>query len=338
MSTYSDAGVDIDAANRALSMFGPAVAATQDDPRVLNDVGAFGGAFAAAGLGNDPVLVASMDGVGTKVKLAAALDLWDDIGRDLVNHSVNDILVQGARPLFFLDYVATDVLVPETIAKVVEGMAAACREAGCVLLGGETAEMPGVYTTGSLDVAGAIVGVVERDALLPRSDAFTSGDVLVGLPSTGPHTNGYSLIRKLIEGHDLSATLADGRSIGEALLAPHRCYHGEIDALDAAGVAIKGLCHITGGGFPENLPRILPDGLRAVVETSSWETPELFELLVSWGPVAFGEAHRVFNMGIGMIVVVGADQAQAVIDTIGGTVIGSLEVAEAGGAQVELRE
>ncbi len=324
MSTYRDAGVDIDAANHTLDLFKTAVGATQDDPRVLNEVGAFGGAFSAAGLGTDPVLIASMDGVGTKVKLAAQLDRWDDIGRDLVNHSINDILVQGARPLFFLDYVATDVLVPETVAAVVTGMAEACREAGCVLLGGETAEMPGVYTPGSLDVAGAIVGVVERDALLPRMDAMAAGNALVGLASSGPHTNGYSLIRKVIEGHDLNQPLADGTTVADALLAPHRSYREPIDQLDALGVDLLGLCHITGGGFYENLPRVLPDHLAATIDTAAWPTPALFEQLVGWGDIAFDEAHRVFNMGIGLIVIVDAADAATVAETVGGTIIGTL--------------
>lgn len=325
MSTYREAGVDIDAANHTLDLFKAAVGATQDDPRVLNEVGAFGGAFSAAGLGTDPVLIASMDGVGTKVKLAAQLERWDNIGRDLVNHSINDILVQGAHPLFFLDYVASDVLVPETVAAVVTGMAEACREAGCVLLGGETAEMPGVYTSGSLDVAGAIVGVVEREALLPRMDAMAAGNVLVGLASSGPHTNGYSLIRKVIEGHDLDETLGDGTAMGEALLAPHRSYREPISQLDALGVELLGLCHITGGGFYENLPRVLPDHLAAVIDTTTWQTPELFERLIEWGDIAFDEAHRVFNMGIGLILIVDAGDAERVAESCDGTIIGTLE-------------
>ena len=331
MSTYRDAGVDIDAANHTLDLFKESVAASQDDPRVLNDVGAFGGAFHAAALGSDPVLVASMDGVGTKVKLAATLERWDDIGRDLVNHSVNDILVQGAKPLFFLDYVATDVLVPETVAKVVSGMAQACRESGCVLLGGETAEMPGVYTKGSLDVAGAIVGVVERDNLLPRPAKMVAGSVLVGLESSGPHTNGYSLIRKVVEGRDLeSEMLADGRSMAEALMAPHRSYREPVEVLQAEGIAVQGLCHITGGGFPENLPRVLPDHLGAEVDTTSWETPELFRKLVEWGDIEADEAHRVFNMGIGLIVIVASEDGQRVVEHLGGTIIGQLNDDQAG--------
>lgn len=336
MSTYRDAGVDIDAANHTLDLFKESVAASQDDPRVLNDVGAFGGAFHAAALGDDPVLVASMDGVGTKVKLAATLGRWDDIGRDLVNHSVNDILVQGAKPLFFLDYVATDVLVPETVARVVSGMAQACRESGCVLLGGETAEMPGVYTDGSLDVAGAIVGVVERNQLLPRPAEMRAGSALVGLASSGPHTNGYSLIRKVVQGRSLeSEILADGRSMAEALMVPHRSYRDQVEALQAAGVAVQGLCHITGGGFPENLPRVLPDHLGAEVVTSSWETPELFTKLVEWGDIDLDEAHRVFNMGIGLIIIVADEDGSRVADQLGGTVIGRLSEDNPG--QVTLR-
>lgn len=303
MSTYRDAGVDIDAGNRAVELLSEVVAATATD-EVLSEVGAFGGLFAADGLGPGKILVASTDGVGTKVELAARHRRWRGIGTDLVNHCVNDILVQGARPLFFLDYVAAAELVPEVVAEIVGGMADACRARGCALLGGETAEMPGVYVAGAVDVAGTIVGVVDQHELLPAVRSISAGDVLVGMASSGPHTNGYSLIRLLIEDRDVPSAVVD------ALLEPHRCHVDDVARVRERGVRIKALAHVTGGGFFENIPRVLPEHLGARVDVGSWEVPELFRQLVEWGDIADEEAFRVWNMGIGMVAVVAAAEAE----------------------------
>ncbi|MBX3053848.1 MAG: phosphoribosylformylglycinamidine cyclo-ligase [Caldilineaceae bacterium] len=336
-SAYAAAGVDIDAATRAVEMMKASVRATYT-PAVLADVGSFGGLFALTDLPANPVLVASTDGVGTKVKLAAQMGCWEGIGHDIVNHCANDILVQGARPLFFLDYIATSKIVPEHVAAAVTGVADACRAIGCALLGGETAEMPGVYTPGSFDLAGTIVGVVGRDQLLPRSDAMQAGDVLIGLPSVSPHTNGYSLIRKAIEGRDLSAPFDDsGVGLADALLIPHKAYVAEIAALRAAGVAVKGLAHITGGGFLDNLPRILPAGLSARIDRSSWEVPPLFRKLVEWSGIDSTEAYRVWNMGVGMVAVVGADAVASVRAVLPDAVVMGELVITDGAPKVDLR-
>jgi phosphoribosylformylglycinamidine cyclo-ligase len=300
---YQQAGVNIDAGNQAVALMKPAVRATFT-PNVLADVGSFGGLFALANLPPDPVLVASTDGVGTKVKLAAQAGRWRGIGHDIVNHCVNDILVQNARPLFFLDYIASSKLDPNQVAEVVIGVAEACKAAGCALLGGETAEMPGVYVEGAFDLAGTVVGLVSRAALLPVPEAMAAGDVLVGLPSSGAHTNGYSLIRRVIEGRDLNAALDGSTSLLDALLQPHRCYLPEIERLHAANLPLHGMAHITGGGFIENVPRILPAHLAAQVDTTSWEVPPLFAQLVAWSGISHAEAYRVWNMGIGMMLVI----------------------------------
>ena len=305
--TYAAAGVDIEAGNRAVGLMKAAVRATFT-PDVRADVGSFGGLFALNDLPSQPLLVASTDGVGTKVKLAAQHGRWQGIGQDIVNHCLNDILVQGARPLFFLDYIAADKLVPENVAAVVLGMAEACRAAGCALLGGETAEMPGVYTAGSCDVAGTIVGLVDQDALLPRPHEMQAGDLLFGLPSSGPHTNGYSLIRQVLTGRDPQQPLEDGTPLIDAALAPHRSYLTHVEILAEAGIAVKGLAHITGGGLVDNVPRILPAGLRAQIDRRSWHAPPVFRRLLDWSGMALDEAYRVFNMGIGMVVVIRADQ------------------------------
>jgi len=308
---YKLAGVDIDAGQRTVDLMKQAVRSTFT-ANVLADVGAFGGLFALQNLPNQPVLVASTDGVGTKVKLAAQLGRWEGIGHDIVNHCVNDILVQNARPLFFLDYVATSKLVPEVVASVVTGVAHACRAVGCALLGGETAEMPGVYVEGAFDLAGTVVGLVAREQLLPQPTEMQAGDLLIGLPSSGPHTNGYSLIRKLIADRDLNQVLADGQTLADALLAPHRCYVGEIDRLQVAGVALLGMAHITGGGFIDNLPRVLPPHLDATIYRQRWTVPPLFQQLGSWGDLPVEEMFRVFNMGVGMILIVPATAAAAI--------------------------
>ena len=307
---YAAAGVDIEAGKRAVDLMQEAVRATFT-PQVLADVGSFGGLFALTDLPEQPVLVASTDGVGTKVKLAAQHNRWQDIGHDIVNHCVNDILAQGARPLFFLDYIAADRLVPENVAAIVSGMAEACRAVGCALLAGETAEMPGVYTEGSCDVAGTVVGMVAGQTLLPRPHAMQPGDLLIGLPSSGPHTNGYSLIRRVIAGRDLQEPLEDGTPLLDALLAPHRCYLPALRTLETASIAIKGLAHITGGGFVDNLPRILPSGLHAQIDRDSWEPPPVFHRLLAWSGMDNDEAYQVFNMGIGMVVVIAADLASS---------------------------
>ncbi|MXZ19505.1 MAG: phosphoribosylformylglycinamidine cyclo-ligase [Caldilineaceae bacterium SB0665_bin_25] len=323
-SSYADAGVDIDAGKRAVDLMKAAVRSTFT-PDVRADIGSFGGLFALNDLPSQPLLVASTDGVGTKVKLAAQHDRWQGIGQDIVNHCLNDILVQGARPLFFLDYIAADKLVPENVAAVVLGMSDACRAAGCALLGGETAEMPGVYTPGSFDVAGTIVGLVGQDALLPRPHDMRPGDLLFGLPSSGPHTNGYSLIRRVLEGRDPQQPLEDGVPLIEAALAPHRSYLTPVQALAEAGIAIKGLAHITGGGLADNVPRILPAGLRAQIDRRSWEDPPVFRRLFDWSGMDIDEAYRVFNMGIGMVVVIGAGQASSIKSVLPEAVqIGSL--------------
>jgi len=248
-----------------------------------------------------PVLVASTDGVGTKVKLAAAAGRYRGIGHDIVNHCIDDILVQGARPLFFLDYFATSKLIPEIVAEVVAGISEACREAGCALLGGETAEMPGVYVEGEFDLAGTIVGVLDRESVLPRPDIHP-GDVLIGIRSSGPHTNGYSLIRKIFENVPLDMIFPElGVSLADALLAPHRSYYPVLYSLLSD---VKALAHLTGGGFTENIPRVLPEGVGVEIQIGSWPTPALFKLIQQRGEVAPEEMYRVFNMGIGMIAIV----------------------------------
>jgi len=306
-ATYASSGVNIDAGNRAVELMRAAVKSTYG-PEVLAGIGAFGGLFDATALKSirEPVLVASTDGVGTKVKLAAQLGRWEGIGHDIVNHCINDILVQGARPLFFLDYVASSKIDPEMIASIVSGIAAACREAGCALLGGETAEMPGVYQPNEFDVAGTIIGIADRSAILPRTDQLCAGDVLIGLRSSGPHTNGYSLIRKVFEDVPLDTIFPElGVPLADALLAPHRSYLSLLQsAFSTQQSAIKALAHLTGGGFIENIPRVLPDHLAAQINLGSWPVPPLFQLTQQRGDIATEEMYRVFNMGIGLIAIV----------------------------------
>jgi len=311
-SAYAAAGVSIDAGNRAVELMKESVKATYG-PEVLAGIGAFGGLYDAGALKSmrRPVLVASTDGVGTKVKLAAQVGRYDGIGQDLVNHCINDILVQGARPLFFMEYVATARLDPEMIAVVVRGLALACGQAGIPLLGGETAEMPGVYAPGEFDVAGTIVGALERDSVLPRP-TLAAGDVLIGLASSGPHTNGFSLIRRIVAGAELGAPLAElgGRSLGDALLVPHRSYLPVVGPVLAdAAHPMKALAHLTGGGFVDNIPRVLPDGLGAVVRRGTWPVLPIFDVLQQRGEVDPLEMLRVFNCGIGLVIVCAADRA-----------------------------
>ncbi len=304
-SRYAEAGVDIDAKASALARARAAIRSTFT-PGVLGDVGGFGGLF-RPDFSNyrEPVLVASTDGVGTKLKVAIEMARHDSCGADLVNHCVNDILVQGARPLFFLDYVATGKVEPGLIESVIEGIARACRENGTALLGGETAEMPGFYAAGDYDVAGTIVGVVERDKILDGS-RIVPGDIAVGLASVGLQTNGYTLARKVFfetMGKKPSDRLPelDGRAIGDVLLDPHLSYLKPLEPLLAENL-VHGLAHLTGGGFYDNIPRVLPEGVDVHVKSGAWPVPPVFEVIAREGDVSFEEMHRVFNMGIGMVV------------------------------------
>jgi phosphoribosylformylglycinamidine cyclo-ligase len=313
-SDYASSGVDIDAGNRAVDLMKDAVKSTYT-PAVLAGIGSFGGLFDVFSLKEmkAPVLVASTDGVGTKVKLAASVGRYRGIGHDIVNHCINDILVQGAKPLFFMDYFATSKLNPEQTAEVVTGIAEACKESGVALLGGETAEMPGVYQAGEFDVAGTIVGALERDAILPRND-LKAGDVLIGLKSSGPHTNGYSLIRKIFAEASLESVIPELEdSLANTLLAPHRSYYPVLHSLLSQ---IKALAHITGGGFIENIPRILPEHLDAKIQLGSWPASPLWNLIQQRGEVDANEMYRVFNMGIGMIAILDKDLVSEVQNQI----------------------
>lgn len=316
ITTYADAGVDIEAGSRAVAMMKRDVLSTYG-PEVIAGIGSFGGMFDASGLGADAVLVASTDGVGTKTKIATALQRYDTIGQDIVNHCVNDILVQGARPLFFLDYVATSHLDPRVTTTVVGGMAAACREAGCALLGGETAEMPGVYEKDELDIVGTMVGVVSRDRIIDHSRVEV-GDAVIGIRSSGLHTNGYSLARKVFELWDLTDGIAAlGTSLGDALLEPHRSYLPHVMALRGAGVDIRALVHVTGGGLIENPARVLPEETALLLDRSSWSIPPLFSLIRSQGNIMEREMFTAFNMGVGMLVVVPAAMVNDALSQLG---------------------
>ncbi len=299
-TAYAASGVDIDAASRTVELIKGKARATFR-PEVLMDIGAFAGLFQLSGY-KEPVLVSSVDGVGTKVKIAIALDRHDTIGIDLVNHCVNDVYTCGAEPIFFLDYIATGKLVPEQVESVVSGLSRACGDAGCALIGGETAEMPGLYAPGDYDLVGFIVGVVERGNILDGS-SIEVGDAILGLPSSGLHTNGYSLVRKTfnVERSTLSTFYPElGRTLGEELLEPHRCYYPKLKWLLPK---IKGMAHITGGGLIDNPPRILPHGLAARIEAGSWSIPPIFPLIQERGKIDEREMYRVFNMGVGMVLV-----------------------------------
>jgi len=303
--SYSDAGVDIDVATHATDRIKD-LARTTFNQRTLSEIGSFGGMFDGAFPKlAEPVLVASADGVGTKLKIAFATGVHNTVGADLVNHCVNDILVQGARPLFFLDYIATGKLSSDVVARVIEGVADGCRENGCVLLGGETAEMPGVYGEGEYDIAGFIVGVVDKQKIIDGKK-ITEGDVLLALPSVGLHTNGYSLARKLffeVAGYTPETQVSNiGMTAGEALLQPHVSYLCPLEGLLDSGV-IKGLAHITGGGLIDNIPRILPEGTAVQIEKGSWPILPVFELMQRLGNVTEREMYRTFNMGVGMVIV-----------------------------------
>jgi phosphoribosylformylglycinamidine cyclo-ligase len=312
--SYSDAGVDIDAATRATDRI-KELARRTFNQRTLSEIGSFGGMFDGAFPGlRQPVLVASADGVGTKLKIAFATGVHNTVGRDLVNHCVNDILVQGARPLFFLDYIATGKLSPDVVAGIVEGVTNGCTENGCVLLGGETAEMPGFYQDGEYDIAGFIVGVVDREKVIDGK-TIVAGDVLLALPSAGLHTNGYSLARKLffeVAGYEPHTQIPElGMTAGEALLLPHLSYLRPLEGLLDRGV-IKGLAHITGGGLTDNIPRILPQGTSVKIDKNSWPIPPLFQLMQQLGNVSEAEMYRTFNMGIGMVIVCSAGDAETI--------------------------
>jgi phosphoribosylformylglycinamidine cyclo-ligase len=302
---YRDAGVDIDAATQAKASI-KQLARKTFNPRVLKDVGAFGGFFSIKDLPRDAVLVSSVDGVGTKLKIAFALDRHSTVGADLVNHCVNDIAVHGATPLFFLDYLATGKMHPRVVTEIVRGLASACRSVGCALVGGETAEMPGFYPPNEYDLAGCIVGCVRRREIID-GNRISPGDVIVGLPSLGLHTNGYSLARKVLlekEEIELRRQVPElGRTLGEELLAPHRCYWKVIKSMLAERL-LKGLVHVTGGGITDNTPRILPSGTQAVVRLGSWPVLPIFELIAHRGRVPESDMLRTFNMGIGMMLIV----------------------------------
>lgn len=316
--SYSDAGVSIDNANKAVAKIREYARSTFNE-RTLTEIGSFGGMFAGAFPEMaEPILVASADGVGTKLKVAFETGIHNTVGADLVNHCVNDILVQGARPLFFLDYFATGKLDPEVTASVVEGMARACRENGCVLLGGETAEMPSMYTDGEYDLAGFIVGIVDKQKVIDGKN-IQPGDVVLGLPSKGLQTNGYSLARKLffeVAGYKADTYLDElGTTIGEALLETHASFLRALEGLLDKGV-IKGLVHITGGGFLENIPRILPEGVSVEINRGTWPELAIFGMMQKLGNVEEKEMFRTFNMGIGMIIICSEEGKNEIADQI----------------------
>jgi phosphoribosylformylglycinamidine cyclo-ligase len=316
---YRQSGVDIDAGNEVVRRIKSLARGTYT-PNVLSGIGSFGGLFRMDPSLVEPVLVASADGVGTKLKLAFMTGVHDTIGADLVNHCVNDILVQGASPLFFLDYLATGRLEPDVAEQIVRGVARACGENGCALLGGETAEMPGFYADGEYDVAGFIVGVVERARVIDGS-GIAPGDVMIGVPSTGLHTNGYSLARRIV--FDVLRLKVDthvaelGATVGDALLRTHRSYLNDVRPLLSSGI-IKGMAHITGGGLTENVPRTLPPGTRAVIGRSSWTVPPLFSWLQRGGGMDDAEMLRAFNMGVGLVIVTAESDADRVLAAIHG--------------------
>ncbi|MCX5758634.1 MAG: phosphoribosylformylglycinamidine cyclo-ligase [Candidatus Hydrogenedentes bacterium] len=319
--SYRDAGVDIDAASEAMRNIKDIVNKTFDD-RVLQDIGNFGAMYQFDTSGTEePVLVSSVDGVGTKLKLAFMTGRHDTVGVDLVSHCVNDILVQGARPLFFLDYLAFGKLDPSVVVEVIRGLATGCRYAGCSLIGGETAEMPGMYIEGEYDLAGTIVGVVDRKNIVDGS-SIEAGDAIIGLPSSGLHTNGYSLARKVC--FEIAGLTCDdpmpgtGRTVGDVLLEPHRSYANLVQLIMRI-VKVKGMVHITGGGITDNLPRSIPGDLGAQVDLGAWEAPALFTFLKKTGNIAELEMLRTFNMGMGFLLIVAKDEVEKTLDAIAQT-------------------
>jgi phosphoribosylformylglycinamidine cyclo-ligase len=318
MTDYKSAGVDIDAGNETVRRI-RSLAKGTFTPGVLSDIGSFGGLFRLdRERYQEPVLVSSADGVGTKLKLAFMTGRHDTVGADLVNHCVNDILVQGAEPLFFLDYLAAGRLEPNVAEQVISGVARACRENGCALIGGETAEMPGFYRDGEYDIAGFIVGVVDRPRIIDGG-SIAPGDVLIGVPSAGLHTNGYSLARRVffeVAGWKPNTYVGElGKSAGDALMAPHRSYLPLVRGVIERRWA-KGIAHITGGGITENLPRILPEGCAAEIDTHAWQVPPIFRVLQARGSIETAEMFRTFNMGIGLIVACAARDADRVLNTV----------------------
>jgi phosphoribosylformylglycinamidine cyclo-ligase len=315
--TYKSSGVNLEAAREAKNHI-KRLAQKTFTKGVISEIGGFGGLFSLAGdikKIEDPVLVASADGVGTKLKVAIAMGIHNTVGQDLVNHCVNDILVQGARPLFFLDYIASGSLRPSVIAQIVDGMAVACKANGCALIGGETAEMPDFYPPDEYDIAGFVVGIVGRKKVIDGS-SIKAGDILMGLPSSGLHTNGYSLARKIFFEHAKlkpSSSLRElDDTIGETLLVPHRSYLKMLRGLIDRG-AVKGLAHVTGGGFTENIPRILPRNCQAQINVGTWPVPPIFDVLRRLGNLEFTEMYRTFNMGIGMVAVVDESKVATVV-------------------------
>lgn len=333
--TYADSGVDIDAGDALVDRIKPLAASTRR-PGAAADLGGFGGAFDLKAAGyDDPILISGTDGVGTKLKLAIATGKVDTVGIDLVAMCVNDILAQGAEPLFFLDYLATSKLDPERGADIVSGIATGCRDSGCALIGGETAEMPGMYEGEDFDLAGFVVGAAERGRLLPDHDRMAAGDVLIGLASSGVHSNGYSLVRKVVEvaGLDWSdpAPFAPEQSLGDALLAPTRLYVKACLPLIKAGL-VNGLAHITGGGLVENPPRMTPKSLNPVIDYSAFELPPVFKWLAETGGIAESEMHRTFNCGIGMLLSVAREDADKALSMLAengetGIIVGELQAA-----------
>jgi phosphoribosylformylglycinamidine cyclo-ligase len=328
--TYASAGVDIDAGNRAVDLMRESVRSTFR-PGVITDIGGFGGLFALdTGRYRQPVLVSGTDGVGTKLRVAMMMDKHDTVGIDLVAMCVNDILVQGAEPLFFLDYLAVGKLVPEKVALIVEGVAEGCRRAGCALIGGETAEMPGFYKEDEYDLAGFAVGIVERSQVIDGS-GIQGGQVLLGIPSSGLHSNGFSMARKVlfeIAKYSVDTYIDElGRTVGEELIEPTRIYASQVLPL-LSRYAIRGMAHITGGGLTENIPRILPDGTAAVVYRKAWQAPPVFSLIQRTGGVEDSEMFKTFNMGIGMVLAAGREEAGGLLGDIRDTGLEALIVGE----------
>ena len=313
--SYRDSGVDIDAGDALVERIKPFAKKTLREG-VLSGLGGFGALFEVPKRYREPVLVSGTDGVGTKLKLAFDLNRHDTVGIDLVAMSVNDVLVQGAEPLFFLDYFACGKLDVDTAASVISGVAKGCEQAGCALIGGETAEMPGMYPEGEYDLAGFAVGAVEKSKII-TGETIVPGDVVLGLPSSGAHSNGYSLVRKILARSNpaLDALFDGSRTLADAIMEPTRIYVKPMLALMAA-LPVKGMAHITGGGLTENIPRVLPEAVKAVVEQSAWQRPKLFQWLQREGGVAEGEMHRVFNCGIGMVVIVARENVQQALQLL----------------------
>ena len=338
--SYRDAGVDIDAGDRLVENIKPFAKRTMR-PEVLNGIGGFGGLVEISKKYKEPVLVSGTDGVGTKLKLAFELNRHDTVGIDLVGMSVNDILVQGAEPLFFLDYFACGKLDVEAATEVIKGIASGCEQAGCALIGGETAEMPGMYPVGEYDLAGFAVGVVEKSNIITGND-IKPGDAVIGLASNGAHSNGYSLVRKIIERNrpDLNAKFDGGRTLADCIMAPTRIYVKPLLAL-MQKLTVKGMAHITGGGLLENIPRVLPGNVVAQLDGKAWHTPKLFDWLREMGNVAPQEMYRTFNCGIGMVVIVDRNDADAALKQLNAagetaTVIGAIRARNGDEAQTQV--